>query len=182
MASHGYVALKSIFNSDKKGHQQMFQTSPVCIYKNVRAPAISPRMASTNGHPMCSPHTSHRGLHSLSLIGTPVRSFCNSNPWIITTFLIRGGAWWCPKDTVKKMGPVKSILSLSLSLSIIWYILLHRVGGWPTPLNILFSWDDYSQYMGNIEFMFQTTNQTSILHKPSHFPSFPHGKNTIFNG
>ena len=80
MASHGYVALKSIFNSDKKGHQQMFQTSPVCIYKNVRAPAISPRMASTNGHPMCSPHTSHRGLHSLSLIGTPVRSFCNSNP------------------------------------------------------------------------------------------------------
>ena len=104
----------------RKDTSKCFKHPPVCIYKNVRAPAISPRMASTNGHPMCSPHTSHRGLHSLSLIGTPVRSFCNSNPWIITTFLIRGGAWWCPKDTVKKkMGPVKSILSLSLSLSII---------------------------------------------------------------
>jgi hypothetical protein len=32
------------------------------------------------------------------------------------------------------------------------------VGGIPTPLKILVTWDDYSQYMENIK-MFETTNQ-----------------------
>ena len=38
------------------------------------------------------------------------------------------------------------------------------VGGIPTPLkNMKVSWDDYSQYMEKIKFMFQTTNQLIIV-------------------
>jgi hypothetical protein len=42
--------------------------------------------------------------------------------------------------------------------TIVMFIIVILVGGIPTPLKIIVSWDDSSQLNGKIKAMFQTTN------------------------